>query len=129
MSRESSSRISQELRRGEARILPGVEHRQSRYLNNRWRNRIALQANENIPCKGSSRRDMPSAFCPRMVPIAHTSPSAASAVRIGVRAEMRNRFESWPRSRVRSGPPKRSGRRTWHPKVSLLPGDNIIPTT
>ena len=53
-------------------ILPAVEHRQSRSLNNRCETPIGPRANENIACKGSSRRDMPSAFCPRMVLLPNT---------------------------------------------------------
>jgi len=54
-------------------ILPGVEHRQSRYLNNRCENsHRPLHANASIACRGSSPQDMPNAFCRRMAPSPNT---------------------------------------------------------
>jgi putative transposase len=54
-------------------ILPGVEHRQSRYLNNRCEN-------SHRACKGSNRPVTPSVFCRHSVRSFNTSSEAASAV-------------------------------------------------
>src|SRR5262245_37345394 len=54
-------------------MLPGVQHRQSRYLNSRARTRIGRRGNGNIACNGLSPRVMPSAFCRRMDPLPNTS--------------------------------------------------------
>ena len=43
-------------------LLPGVEHRQSRYLNNGRRTRIGRRDDESGRCNGSSRPDKPRIF-------------------------------------------------------------------
>jgi hypothetical protein len=50
-------------------ILPGVEHRQSRYLNNRCENSHAPRASASIVCKGSSPQGMPSGSCQHTAPL------------------------------------------------------------
>ena len=62
-------------------ILPGVEHRQSCYLNNRCEHSPLPHANGNIACRGLNRRDMPSAFCPRMVLLPNISALDATSCR------------------------------------------------
>ena len=58
--------------------------------------RIALHANANIACKGFRRRDMRSAFCPRMAPSPkHFHPRRHLLSASAYREEMRNHFESW----------------------------------
>ena len=47
-------------------LLPGVEHRQSRYLNNRCENSHRPTRQAHIACKGSNLPGMLSVFCPRM---------------------------------------------------------------
>ena len=42
------------------KILPGVEHHQSRYLNNGRRSRTSRRDDENGRCSASSRHGMPS---------------------------------------------------------------------
>jgi putative transposase len=54
-------------------ILPGVEHRQSATSITAVRIRIGRRANENIACRGSSRRVMRSASCLPMVQSPNTS--------------------------------------------------------
>src|SRR5215831_9346323 len=46
-------------------ILPGVEHRQSRYLNNRCEKRIGRRVSASGACKASNPPSMPSVFCRR----------------------------------------------------------------
>jgi putative transposase len=50
-------------------LLPDVEHRQHRYLNNRAENSTSRRASENDTCKGLNRQDRPSGSWLRMVPL------------------------------------------------------------
>ena len=47
-------------------VMPGVEHRQSRYLNNRCENSHRPTGNGSDGCSGSNHQDMPSGFCRHM---------------------------------------------------------------
>jgi len=49
-------------------ILPGVEHRQSRYLNNRCENSHRPTRQREYACRGLSPQGMRSAFCPHTAP-------------------------------------------------------------
>jgi transposase-like protein len=89
-------------------ILPGVEHRQSRYLNNRCETPIGPRSSASGACKGSSQRDMLSTFCLRMAPLPSTShrdgicyPRRRTAKRCTTVSRV------GPKSQVRSGRPKR----------------------
>src|SRR6516165_6706529 len=53
-------------------ILPGVEHRQSRYLNNRCENSHRPTRQRERRMQGFKSAGMPSAFCPRMVLLLNT---------------------------------------------------------
>jgi putative transposase len=54
-------------------ILPKTEHRQSRYLNNRWRFRTNQHDDKNGRCSGSSRRAKHSASYPLIAVFTPTS--------------------------------------------------------
>ena len=54
-------------------ILPGVEHRQSQYLNNRAENSHQPTRRRNAKCSASSRSATPNASCRPMVPSASTA--------------------------------------------------------
>ena len=62
-------------------ILPSVEHRQHRYLNNRAENSTNRRASGNDACSGSSRPDTPSAFLRPMGLSPHTSDRGATGSR------------------------------------------------
>ena len=53
-------------------ILPGVEHQQSRYLNNRCENSHRPTRQREYRMQGFKSAGMPSAFCPRMVLLLNT---------------------------------------------------------
>jgi hypothetical protein len=53
-------------------MLPGVEHRQSRYLKTGVRARINPRVSASVVCGGVRQRVMPSALCLRMDPFANT---------------------------------------------------------
>lgn len=59
-------------------ILPGVEHRQHRYLNNRAENSHSLLVSASGGCNGLSLRVRPSGSFPPMVP------SPSTSVRVGI---------------------------------------------
>jgi hypothetical protein len=58
-------------------ILPGVEHRQHRYLNHRAENSHQPVSGSGV-CRDLNPRDTPSAFLPPMVPSPTTSNRGAS---------------------------------------------------
>ena len=53
-------------------VMPGVEHRHSRYLNNRCENPTGPPGNGSDGCSGSNRQDMPNGFCRHMAPLPNT---------------------------------------------------------
>jgi putative transposase len=53
--------------------LPGVEHRQGRYLNNRCENSHRPTRQREYRMQGFNPLGMPSAFCRRMAPLSTTS--------------------------------------------------------
>jgi putative transposase len=53
-------------------LLPGVEHRQHRYLNNRAENSHQPTRQRRGACRGSSRQGRRNASSPRMVPLRNT---------------------------------------------------------
>jgi hypothetical protein len=60
-------------------ILPDVEHRQPRYLNNRAENSPHPPGSGSGACRGSSHQGMPNGFSPRMVPSPNISARDATA--------------------------------------------------
>jgi hypothetical protein len=104
-------------------ILPGVEHRQSRDLNNRCEHSHRPTRQRERRMQGFKSPVMPSAFCRRMAPSPNTS------ARDGIccqrpRTVKRCATDSsvGPRSQVRSGLPKRQGGPGSHIRV---PDDDI----
>ena len=61
------------------KILPGVEHRQSRYLNNGRRFRTSRPDDENGRCSGSSRRATPNKCSPATARSTTSSSSVATS--------------------------------------------------
>jgi putative transposase len=59
-------------------ILPGVEHRQHRYLNNVRKIHANPHGSGSGVCRGSRRQGMPNGFSPRMVPSPNTSDQDAT---------------------------------------------------
>jgi putative transposase len=57
-------------------ILPGVEHRQSHYLNNRYESSHRPTRQRERRMQGSNPPSMPSAFCRRMASLPNTSDRA-----------------------------------------------------
>ena len=57
-------------------LLPGVEHRQHRYLNNRAENSHQPTPSGNGACRALTPQVTPSAFSPRMAPLPTTSARA-----------------------------------------------------
>jgi putative transposase len=60
------------------RLMPGVEHRRSKYLNNRPRIPISPPASANARYKSSPHRAVRSGFCPRSAGYRRTSGPAAT---------------------------------------------------
>jgi DDE domain len=71
-------------------LVPGVEHRESRYLNNRARTRIGRHGGESGRCNGSNHSGKPKTF----------SPPTRSSMATSIRADTDLR----PMPIVRSGP-------------------------
>jgi putative transposase len=70
------------------RLIRSVDHRRSKYLNNRAENSHQPTRAQERPCAGSTRRAGPSGFCPRSAASVHTfalpatgSPPMPTAVR------------------------------------------------
>jgi hypothetical protein len=76
-------------------FLPGVKHRQSRYLNNWPRFRTSRRDGENDRCSGASRRVTPRDFSPPTV--GSTTPSSfAATVSLLLDQAARNRaVQAW----------------------------------
>ena len=96
-------------------ILPGVEHRQSRYLNNRCENSHRPTRQREYRMQGFTSPGMPSGFCRHMAPLPNTFARDGICCQpptIVKRCGIDSRVG--PKSRVRSGPPKRriGGNRT-----------------
>lgn len=78
-------------------ILPGVEHRQHRYLHNRAENSHQPPLpNESVACNGLSHPAKPSASSLPMVPSCSTSAHVViDSRRLSIVKEMENRFHIW----------------------------------
>jgi len=77
-------------------ILPGVEHRQSRYLNNRCENSHRPTRQREYRMQGFKSPGHAQRFLSAYGPIAqHFRPRRHLLSASGYREEMRNRFESW----------------------------------
>ena len=77
-------------------ILPGVEHRQSRYLNNRCENSHRPTRQRERRMQGFKSPGHAQRFLSAYGPIAqHFRPRRHLWSASGYREEMRNRFESW----------------------------------
>jgi len=76
--------------------LPGVEHRQSRYLNNRCENSHRPTRQRERRMQGFKSPGHAQRFLSAYGPIAHHfRPRRHLLSAIDYRQEMRNRFESW----------------------------------
>ena len=102
-------------------ILPGVEHRQHRYLNNRAENSHQPTRQRERRMQGFKSRGMPSASSPPMVPSSNTfalgvisSRPPTTVTRWG------NDSRYGVRSRARSWPPKGQGRATLPPLYLIM---------
>jgi putative transposase len=91
-------------------MLPGVDHRQHRYFNNRAENSHQPTRQRGGACNSLSPPDRPSASSPRMDPLAHTSAHGVICCQ-RARTAKRCRVASTvgPRSPARSGLPERQG--------------------
>ena len=77
-------------------ILPGVEHRQSRYLNNRCENSHRPTRQRAYRMQGLKSAGHAQRFLSAYGPIAqHFRPRRHLLSALEYRQEMRNRFESW----------------------------------
>jgi putative transposase len=77
-------------------ILPGVEHRQSRYLNNRCKNSHRPTRQREYRMQGFKSAGHAQRFLSAYGPIAHHfRPRRHLLSAADYRQEMRNRFESW----------------------------------
>lgn len=77
-------------------ILPGVEHRQSRYLNNRCENAHRPTRQREYRMQGFTSLGQAQRFLSTYGPIAHHfRPRRHLLSASGYREEMRNRFERW----------------------------------
>jgi putative transposase len=77
-------------------ILPGVEHRQSRYLNNRCENSHRPTRQRERRMQGFKSARHAQRFLSAYGPIAqHFRPRRHLLSAVAYRQEMRNRFESW----------------------------------
>lgn len=77
-------------------LLPGAEHRQHRYLNNRAENSHQTPDSGNDTCNGSNPLDRPNGVPLRLWSHRPTFPSASHRLTApAYRQEMRNRFQLW----------------------------------
>ena len=89
-------------------ILPGVEHRQSRYLNNRCEHSHRPTRQREYRMQGFQSAGHASDFCPRMDPLPTTAdPDGICCPRRRTAKRCTTASKDGPNLPVRSGPPKR----------------------
>jgi hypothetical protein len=109
-------------------MLPGVEHRQHRYLTTVQRIRISRHASGSGGCRGSSHRVTLSAFSPPMALLRNTSAHDVTS------SPPSNTVKKWGKIPAVGGDHRHGGGRLraasvqgWFALVPLWPPDGITP--